>query len=277
MIHTTEAIVLRSRIFREADQMVTLLTPHVGKVTGLARHAKKSQKRFGPVLQPFNILEVHYRERAPSSLIFLERASMKIPLIHLGRHFHSIVGAYYCVELMSELVHEHDPNLKKYQLLLETLMRMELISRGEDAETMASLSSLLRWYEYRLLTLAGIGPELKRCVKCREDVQGSSLYQFVYWEGGAVCPRCMTKVSGKMGDPIGGDLLLSFGHFVEGFSQGKDHSLEKKARGPLRNILHNFIHYQLNKVLKSQVFIDSLAHTGSKGLLSSQRTSPATI
>ena len=248
MLKTTEAIVLKTVTFHEADQMVTLLTPDLGKISGLARHGKKSQKRFGTVLHPFNILEIQYRYREGASLIFLEKASIKEPLTNIFGCFNSIVGAYYCVELMNEIVHEHDPNLEKYKLLQDILMQVNAESRP--------LASLLRWYEYHLLTLAGLTPEIRHCVKCHAKIEEDKEYQFVYWEGGLVCPQCYS--SGKVSDSILGKFVLEFHNFIENFHQGDEIVLEKETVPVIRKILHSFIHYQLNKVLKSEVFINSI-------------------
>ncbi|OGQ56312.1 MAG: DNA repair protein RecO [Deltaproteobacteria bacterium RIFCSPLOWO2_02_FULL_50_16] len=248
MIQTTEGIVLKTLTFRESDQIVTLLTPRMGKVAGLARYGKKSLKRFGSVLQPFNILEFQFRERPHSSLILLEKAAIKIPLFHIYRDIYSIVGSCYCLELMDELVHERDPNFEKYLLLLNILQKINNHS--------LPLPFLLRWYEFRLLTLAGIGPEFRHCIKCHAAIEDDCDYQFVYWEGGVLCPPCY--VSGKMSDVLRGHDVLEFMAFMDSFDQGSPREIEKHTAVQFRKILHNFIHYHLNKILKSQIFMESL-------------------
>ncbi|HEY8670665.1 MAG TPA: DNA repair protein RecO, partial [Terriglobales bacterium] len=56
----SEAIVLRTYPFREADLLVTLFTRLEGKVRGVARAAKKSRKRFGGSLEPLTYVRVAY-------------------------------------------------------------------------------------------------------------------------------------------------------------------------------------------------------------------------
>jgi DNA repair protein RecO (recombination protein O) len=251
MVHTTEAIVLKSLTFRESDQLVTFLTPDLGKVTGLARYGKKSQKRFGPVFQPFNILDIRYRSRAPSTLLLLEKATVHFPLMRIPQNFNQIVSACYCVELMDEMVKERDPNQDKYWLLLNVLMQIN--------EGVLALASLLRWYEYRLLSLAGLAPQFEYCVKCHQPLPEEGECLFVYWEGGIVCASCGS--SGKMSELVPVQMIREFLLFVETMSEGKRVELTKEAARSFRHIFHNFIHYHLNKVLKSQAFMASVRHS----------------
>ena len=48
----TPALVLRGRTHGESDKIVTFLTRDWGKVTGIAKGAKRSQRRFVNVLEP---------------------------------------------------------------------------------------------------------------------------------------------------------------------------------------------------------------------------------
>ena len=52
------SIVIKKSVYGEADYLVTLFTKEIGKVKGIARQAKKSKKRFGGRLEPFNHLKL---------------------------------------------------------------------------------------------------------------------------------------------------------------------------------------------------------------------------
>src|SRR2546429_9958657 len=68
----SEAIVLRTYPLREADLLVTLFTREEGKVRGVARSAKKSQRRFGGALEPLTYVRVHYEDREQQELARLD-------------------------------------------------------------------------------------------------------------------------------------------------------------------------------------------------------------
>ena len=62
----TPAIVLTVKDFGEADRLVTFLTPARGRLTGLAKHAKKSRKRFANVLEPLKRVEFFSKPLPPA-------------------------------------------------------------------------------------------------------------------------------------------------------------------------------------------------------------------
>ncbi|MBI4644586.1 MAG: DNA repair protein RecO, partial [Deltaproteobacteria bacterium] len=67
----TPAIVLQVRDYGEADRLVNFLTPDAGRVSGVAKHAKKSRRRFANCLDPLNRVVFHLSPRAKGDLEFL--------------------------------------------------------------------------------------------------------------------------------------------------------------------------------------------------------------
>ena len=63
---TTPAVVVRARVFGESDKIVTFLTRDLGKVTGIAKGAKRSKRRFVNVLEPFTHVSLRLRQRPAS-------------------------------------------------------------------------------------------------------------------------------------------------------------------------------------------------------------------
>ena len=68
----TLGFVLRSRPYGESDRIVTLITEEHGKITGIAKGAKNSRRRFGGTLEPFLHVRIVFRQRPASELVFLE-------------------------------------------------------------------------------------------------------------------------------------------------------------------------------------------------------------
>ncbi|HYT53423.1 MAG TPA: DNA repair protein RecO, partial [Verrucomicrobiae bacterium] len=61
--HVTPAIVLRSRPFGESDKIVSFLTENYGKLTGIAKGALRSRKRFVNSLEPFALINLCFQDR----------------------------------------------------------------------------------------------------------------------------------------------------------------------------------------------------------------------
>jgi DNA repair protein RecO (recombination protein O) len=69
------AIVLRWRAYGESDKIATFLTEDFGKLTGIAKGAKNSRRRFPNSLEPLARVRVHFRQKPTANLAFLRVAS----------------------------------------------------------------------------------------------------------------------------------------------------------------------------------------------------------
>ena len=83
--HTTRALLLRRVSYGESDLVVTLFTESLGRISALARGARRSQKRFGGALEPMHTLVVRVDERAGAELLALREASLDKPRHQLVR------------------------------------------------------------------------------------------------------------------------------------------------------------------------------------------------
>lgn len=174
-----EGIVLRARTKGEDDLLVDLLTPDCGRISGIARHGRKSWKRFGTILEVPNLLRVRYRDRG--SLVSLREAVLERPLIRLGRDLGRLMGAFYLVDIVRESVQERSPDPRLYALLKDSLMALD-----EGATPRKVLSD----FELRFLALWGYGPDLGRCFSCRRPWSSDGDFFFVFREGGISCAGC---------------------------------------------------------------------------------------
>jgi len=161
----TRAFVLRTRAYAESDVIATLLTSDHGKLTAIARGARRSKKRFaGPALEPFQELAVRFARRPHSDLGFLHEC-------RVARSHHGIVSdlrAYawgsYLAELTEAAAPAHDPCPDLYQLFRDAVA--ELASgRSVDRRAHAYVIGLLDW--------AGWGPSFDVCCRCRQPLDAT--------------------------------------------------------------------------------------------------------
>src|SRR5713101_8239277 len=75
----SEAVILRTRAYGESDKIVTFLTADAGKLTGIAKGAKNSRRRFANCLDPFTRVRMHFRTRPAASLVFMESCDLLRP------------------------------------------------------------------------------------------------------------------------------------------------------------------------------------------------------
>jgi DNA repair protein RecO (recombination protein O) len=180
---STAAIVLRARDYLESDRIVTLLTREFGKLSGIAKGAKVSRRRFERKLEPFSQVNLFFRRRSQGELVFITRAEPgdSIPPM-LEDDLAKIALGSYMLELADALTSEEAEAADAYHVLARALDTL-----GGGAVTLAMRQS----FELNLLRAAGFGLNFARCRICgvSESATGGAVY-FVVARGGIVCARC---------------------------------------------------------------------------------------
>jgi DNA repair protein RecO (recombination protein O) len=178
---SSPAFVLRTRAYGESDRIVTLLTEHHGKVTGIAKGAKNSRRRFAGTLEPFVRVQAVFRPHGASELAFLVRCELLAALRAFTRDLDRFAAGSYVLELVDRLVLGREPGGEVFRLLDDAL---GLLDREAPAER------VLRAFELHLLAVTGYAPAVDRCRACGADL-GSVTAYLAPGRGGLVCRRCV--------------------------------------------------------------------------------------
>jgi DNA repair protein RecO (recombination protein O) len=172
---------LRARDYAEADRIVTFLTRDFGKLSGIAKGAKASRRRFERKLEPFTQAIIYFRRRPHGQLVFIARAERidgaPPELGDLGR----IALGSYMLELTDALTTEEAEAIAVYEVLAEGLNVL-----GCTTPNLA----LRRAFELKLLHAVGFGLDFGCCRLCGSVGPERGLVYFVPSRGGIVCPRC---------------------------------------------------------------------------------------
>jgi DNA repair protein RecO (recombination protein O) len=183
----TPAIILTVRDVGEADRLATFLTPARGRLTGLAKHAKKSRKRFANVLEPLNRVELFLSERPGGDLEFLQKGELIQSFPALRRDLRRLGAAALLAELAGELASPPEAAAPVFAILEEALNRLE---EGAPAD------SLLPGFALHLLKPGGYALHLKTCVVCGQEPV-PPLYVSLP-RGGVVCGGCQRRAPGPL-------------------------------------------------------------------------------
>lgn len=114
---TSESIIMSKRPLGEADLLVTFFSRDGGKIKGIARHAKKSRKRFGGTLETGYIVNLQYVQSPASELVRLDHASLVAPKVHLKPSLGDTYALYLALEFAGRYLPDAEPNRGKYMLL----------------------------------------------------------------------------------------------------------------------------------------------------------------
>lgn len=181
---TTTAIVLQRREYGDFDLILTVLTADHGKRTLIAKAAKKSTKRFPGILEPFNHLQITFRETRRKGMPVLEEAALHCHRESLRSDYEKTAYASYWVESVSIWMEEGQIRADVYGLL-------EFVLRQLDAGEMDSaMLSLL--FQMRFVGHEGLQPVLERCTCCQSEVDDLEQSHFCVdlGKGGVVCNQC---------------------------------------------------------------------------------------
>lgn len=245
---SSQAIVLRARDYAEADRIVTLLTRDFGKLSGIAKGAKASRKRFERKLEPFTCVTLFFKRRPHGQLVFVTRAepgAMMQPC--LDDDLAKIALGSYMLELADALTREEAEAAVAYRVLEEALEAL-----GVGPPTMA----LRQAYELQLLHATGYGLDFERCRLCTNRIETFSnpLY-FIVARGGIVCARCRPEApeGAVRMDPNSAAALSRL--CVASLHQAK--ALDAGGRDAAL-ALNRFLMSILDRKLRSADFLDSI-------------------
>src|SRR5918996_3623668 len=180
-VYKTEAIVLRTMELGEADRVLSVLTPRLGKLKVIAKGVRRPRSRIGGGLQPFS--DVQLVLSVGRTFDVVTSTSLEDPHLGLRNDLHSTAAAWYVVELADRFCEGAADSHGAFVLLAQALSALDAPS-GVVARSLVA-----RWFELHLLDAMGFRPELGRCLECGAGIEpdGNS---FSPVAGGVVCPQC---------------------------------------------------------------------------------------
>lgn len=178
----TEAIVLRSIRYGEADRILHLYTPGHGRLAAIAKGARRARSRFGARLEPcVRVSLVLHRGRG--ELLTVTAADTVAAHAGLREHAATLDAAARACDAVGRLFDSSQPTPEAYALLANALWL--LASDAAHARPAVGLALRLK-----LLLVAGFVPQLGSCAACgaREH-----LCCFSAAAGGVVCAACQAS------------------------------------------------------------------------------------
>lgn len=176
-----EAIVLDCRDHGEADLIVTFFCLERGRVSGIAKGAKRSQKRFVNKLELFSFLHITCSESASSSLLFIHEAELHASFLNLRKDLARYTTASTIREFLLMAMRDDQRD--------ETIFRLTLWALHGLDEGRPTLS-LLALFLVKFYAAIGYRPEVSSCLNCGVAVSSARDFVFSYLGGGLVCSSC---------------------------------------------------------------------------------------
>ncbi|MFD1038512.1 DNA repair protein RecO [Virgibacillus byunsanensis] len=243
MLEKIDGIVIKTQDYGETHKIVTLFTKKLGKISAIARGAKKPKSRMAAVTQPFIYGEFFIYVNTGLSTI--QQGEMINSFRFIREDIIKTAYAAYITELTDKLFDTHAPDAYIYDQLFQTLT---WIAEKEDAEIP------LMMYELKLFKKGGFAPVVDHCVNCGNK---DSPFVFSVSEGGLLCNSC------KYMDERATTLLNSIANLLRVFSvvgveQIGTISVKEENRKVLRHILDTYYDQYGGYFLKSKKFLNQL-------------------
>lgn len=243
----TEAIILKRRIFGEADRLLTVLAPARGKFDAIAKGARKPASTKTGHVELFTKVDMLVHKGR--DLDIAVQVEMVEPYLALREDLQRGAFASYVVELLDRFTPEgEDVSAGLYELLDSTLARL-----CADPDPQLAV----RYYEIRLLDVVGFRPELFECVLSREEIQPEDQY-FSYAEGGVVRPAYARMTSDTL-VPVAMVTLKMLRHMQRSpYNQVSSLSISPALHADMERVLLGYMTYLLEQKLQSVDFIQRI-------------------
>jgi DNA repair protein RecO (recombination protein O) len=180
----TEAVVLRSMRYGEADRILHLYTPDRGRVSAIAKGVRRARSRFGGRLEPFFRLRIELHE-GRSELLTVTGAQTVDGHASLRSDAHALDAAARACDAVGRLFETSEPHPGVFNLLCRKLSLLNEQAAGAVQAPLGRSAALA--FRLKLLIAAGLAPELGACAACGE---GEHLVGFSGAAGGVVCGAC---------------------------------------------------------------------------------------
>ena len=182
-LYVTDAIVLSRFDYGEADRILTLLTPGLGKIKAIAKGIRRPTSRIGGSLEP--LAELRLQLARGRTFDVVTQVTMQHAWLGLRDRLEVTATAWYCAELLDRSLEERHEAEPLYLLLRRAY---ELLDAGMAPGRVA------RWFEMRLCDELGVRPEVDRCVECDRLLDARATRS-------AGCPRLGGVLCGRHGGP----------------------------------------------------------------------------
>lgn len=180
MLRRSEAIVLRTTPFSEADLIVTALTLDYGLIKAFAKSPRKTNSRFGSSIEPLTYSRIAFWGREDANLPRLTQSDIVKPFQPIRDRMGLFFKVMEMIELTLNLLPEREAHRDIFHLLLSILTMLDGDSSGDNSSDLAILL-----YKIRFLDMVGYGPRLEGCARC-----GKSGYNFYISHGSIICGIC---------------------------------------------------------------------------------------
>ena len=173
----TKGIIIAENNLGDFDKMLTMLTPGIGKISCVAKGARRPKSALLAGTQMFCFGE--YLVYKGTSTYHINSCETIEIFYKIRTDLDKLKYAIHIDKIIQDVTQENQNSYKILQLFLNTLY---IIS-----ETNKDLEFILSIFKFRLLSLLGFFPQIEKCLVCGEH---ENLNFFSIQQNGFKCKTC---------------------------------------------------------------------------------------
>ncbi|MBZ9688167.1 DNA repair protein RecO [Clostridium estertheticum] len=239
----TRAIVIKTQEFKEADKLVWLFTEDFGKITAIAKGARKNKSKYVSSTLPCCYAEfVLFKGK---NLYTINEVTIIDSFQQLLRNLDTITYASYFNELIDISMENEDVNSELFKDLVSAFYFIK--------NDVMDIEILARAFETKLLKATGYGLDFEQCVRCRKKITISNNIDLQSY--GPICKDCEKVNSIYISNPTYNTLK-----FLNNFGMDKINRIvvSKESKLELYKILSIIISQNYARKPKSLEMFDYL-------------------
>jgi DNA repair protein RecO (recombination protein O) len=191
----SEALVLRTYPFKEADLVVSFLARDQGKLRGVAKRARRPKSGFGAGLERLSHVRMAYFQRETRELVNLDSCELIHSQFDLVSDYRAALALDFFAEVSEQLLPSAEPSEKFFRLLVAVLASLRANRESGEAAIWRAVTYFSLW----AVRLSGWLPELNVCLSCGISLDagenaGARAF-FSRGRAGLVCAHCRRALS----------------------------------------------------------------------------------
>jgi len=243
----TQAIVIRLVEFSETSCVLTLFTEDFGKVSALAKGARRPKSAFEGALDLLALVRIVFLRKSSDALDLLTEAKLERRFRSAQRDLSRLYAGYYVAELLAELTDTGDPNRELFLAADQALLALDTGAGVPE--------TILRW-ELEALRQAGHLPSLDACVVCGQPVTAAGRVPFGMAAGGVLCETCRPGRRGVVSISAAVANLLK--HEIQRLEIAEAQApIPPEVRGELRAVMASYVAHQVGHRLRMSDYLAS--------------------
>ncbi|MDD5190387.1 MAG: DNA repair protein RecO [Dehalococcoidales bacterium] len=243
--YQTSGIIIRKTKLGEADRILTVYTPELGKFDAVAKGVRRPKSKMAGHLELLTYSQLTLARGR--SLDIITGSQTIESFLPLKNDLWLMSYGLYVIELVNQFTAIEVPDEDLFQLALTTLRQL---CQSDNRDL------LLRYFEIQLLQHSGYRPQLRECVACHQVLQPVN-NSFSASNGGILCPSCAARQPFAHSITVNAIKVLRF---------IQDNSLESVLKLKINPILareiegvtRGYLKYLLEREVKSVAWLDDL-------------------